>query len=730
METITWRDGTMVKAGGTLTNTMEPVPEDKVLEVADIVVLVLYLLFVLAVGLWSMYRTKRNTVKGYFLAGKDMVWWPIGASLFASNVGSGHFIGLAGTGAASGIAVSAYEFNAMFILILLAWLFLPIYVAAQVNTMPEYLRKRFGGQRIQLFIAILYLFIYIFTKISVDIYAGAVFIQQALHWDLYIAVIGLLLITTLYTVGGGLAAVIYTDALQTVIMLIGALILMGYAFVEIGGYSGLQEAYFHAIPSVRDLNTSCGYPRKDAFHIFRDPLTSDFPWPGVLIGMTIPSIWYWCTDQVIVQRSLSAKTLLHAKAGSLFAACLKILPIFIMVIPGMISRVLFTGKWRYLVVCHVPYSCRSSTLTSIVTLFLDQVACVDADICQRICGNPTGCSDIAYPKLVMELLPGGLRGLMMSVMVAALMSSLTSIFNSASTLFTMDIWHHLRPHCSEWELMVVGRIFVLVLVVLSILWIPLVQISQGGQLFMYIQSISSNLQPPVAVIFMAGCFWRRTNEMGAFWGLLLGILVGCFRMILDFIYPEPMCGQPDNRPLITKYVHYLHFSILLSVFTLITVVVVSLCTAPPEPDKISRLTWFTRFDVTNSEASQSETGAPSLGEKRSEGDNKNHEGISKRDQFTLSTEQCEEVKVDSEEITNTCHVSISAGELEKQRSKLVSFLLWFCGMDKRQEAESPAPTETPDHTQLHTEESHMHHIVNANLIVCLSAAVFLYAYFA
>ncbi|XP_072917169.1 sodium/myo-inositol cotransporter 2-like isoform X3 [Hemitrygon akajei] len=591
METRIWRDGTMVKAGGTLTNRVEPgsaLPEDKTLDVADIVVLVLYLLFVLAVGLWSMYRTKRNTVKGYFLAGKDMVWWPIGASLFASNVGSGHFIGLAGTGSASGIAVSAYEFNAMFILILLAWFFLPIYIAAEVNTMPEYLRKRFGGQRIRLFIAILYLFIYIFTKISVDIYAGAVFIQQALHWDLYIAVIGLLLITTLYTVGGGLAAVIYTDALQTVIMLIGALILMGY----------------------------------------------------------------------------------------------------------------------------------------------DDVACADADTCQRICGNPIGCSDIAYPKLVMELLPGGLRGLMMSVMVAALMSSLTSIFNSASTLFTMDIWHHIRPHCSEWELMVVGRIFVLVLVVLSILWIPLVQISQGGQLFMYIQSISSNLQPPVAVIFMAGCFWRRANEMGAFWGLLLGILVGCCRMILDFIYPEPMCGQPDKRPLITKHVHYLHFSILLTVFTLITVVVISLCTAPPEPDKISRLTWFTRFDVTNSEASQSETVAPSLGEKQSEGDNKNHEGISKRNQFTLSIEQCEEFKVDSEEITNMCHVSNSAGESEKQRSKLVSFLLWFCGMDKREEAESPAPTETPDHPQLHTEDSQKHYLINTSLIVCLSAAVFLYAYFA
>ncbi|XP_051878331.1 sodium/myo-inositol cotransporter 2 isoform X2 [Pristis pectinata] len=682
MVTMLWRDGAMVKAVGSLTSAAEPtqaVPEDKNLEVADIVVLVVYLLFVLAVGLWSMYRTKRNTVKGYFLAGKDMVWWPIGASLFASNVGSGHFIGLAGTGAASGIAVSAYEFNGMVILILLAWFFLPIYISAEVTTMPEYLLKRFGGQRIRLFIAILYLFIYIFTKISVDIYAGAIFIQQALHWDLYIAVVGLLVITTLYTVGGGLAAVIYTDALQTVIMLIGALILMGYAFAEVGGYSGLQETYFYAIPSVRDFNTSCGYPRKDAFHIFRDPVTSDFPWPGVLIGMTIPSIWYWCTDQVIVQRSLSGRTLLHAKGGSLFAACLKILPIFIMVLPGMISRVLFP----------------------------DQVACADADTCLRICGNPNGCSDIAYPKLVMELLPGGLRGLMMSVMIAALMSSLTSIFNSASTLFTMDIWHHLRPHCSEWELMVVGRVFVLVLVVMSVLWIPLVQISQGGQLFMYIQSISSYLQPPVAVVFMAGCFWRRTNEMGAFWGLLTGILVGCCRMVLDFIYPEPLCSQPDERPLITKHVHYLHFSILLSVFTLIMVVAISLSTTPPDPDKVNRLTWFTRFDGTNSVIGQSETVAPRFGVRRSEEDNKNQEGIS-----------------------NTNKLNLSTGESEKQRSKLISFLLWFCGMDKKEEADSPTSTEALDNTHLLKEESCMRYFINANLIVCLSAAVFLYAYFA
>ncbi|XP_048407894.1 sodium/myo-inositol cotransporter 2-like isoform X1 [Stegostoma tigrinum] len=695
---------TMEKTTNAPGSTAQAPVKQHTLNVADIVVLAVYLVFVLAVGFWSMYRTKRNTVKGYFLAGKNMVWWPIGASLFASNVGSGHFIGLAGTGAASGIAVSAYEFNGMIIVILLAWCFLPIYIAAEVTTMPEYLRKRFGGQRIQLFIAILYLFIYIFTKISVDIYAGAVFIQQALHWDLYIAVVGLLVITTLYTVGGGLAAVIYTDALQTVIMLIGALILMGFAFVEVEGYSGLQELYFHAIPTVRDLNTTCGLPRNDAFHIFRDPVTSDFPWPGVLIGMTIPSIWYWCTDQVIVQRSLSAKNLLHAKGGSLLAVYLKILPVFIMVFPGMISRVLFA----------------------------DEVACADADTCRRVCGNQIGCSDIAYPKLVMELLPGGLRGLMMSVMIAALMSSLTSIFNSASTLFTMDIWHHIRPHCTEWELMVVGRVFVLVLVVVSVLWIPLVQMSQGGQLFQYIQSISSYLQPPVAVVFMAGCFWKRTNEMGAFWGLLTGILVGCTRMVLDFIYPEPLCGQPDNRPLVTKYVHYLHFSIILSVFTLIVVVIISLSTKPPDLERISRLTWFTRFERNNSVVKQPDEAAASEIDctmKQPTESKQHQEDISNANSITFSKDQPDDGKVYLEEVSNMSNASFSVDESVNKRSKLISFLLWFCGMDNKKETVNAPTSEVLDTADSLSEDRHMRNFVNANLIICLSAAVFLYGFF-
>ncbi|XP_043833355.1 sodium/myo-inositol cotransporter 2 isoform X2 [Dromiciops gliroides] len=464
-------------------DSLEAFP-NKTLETVDIVVLVLYFVFVLGVGIWSMWKTKRDTVQGYFLAGGDMVWWPVGASLFASNIGSGHFIGLAGSGAAVGISVAAYEFNGIFSVLMLGWIFLPIYISGGVTTMPEYLRKRFGGKRIPLFLATLYLFIYIFTKISVDMYAGAIFIQQSLHLDLYVAVVGLLAITAVYTVAGGLAAVIYTDALQTVIMLGGAFTLVGYSFAAVGGMEGLMDKYFTALASNRSANSSCGLPRNDAFHIFRDPLNSDLPWPGVLLGMSIPSLWYWCTDQVIVQRSLAAKNLSHAKGGSLMAAYMKVLPLFLMVMPGMISRVLFP----------------------------DLVACASPETCQQICGNPAGCTDIAYPKLVLELLPLGLRGLMMSVMVAALMSSLTSIFNSSSTIFTMDLWLHFRPKSSEMELMIVGRVFVLLLVVVSILWIPLVQSSQGGQLFIYIQSISSYLQPPVAIVFIMGCFWKRTNE--------------------------------------------------------------------------------------------------------------------------------------------------------------------------------------------------------------------------
>ncbi|NWY67610.1 SC5AB protein, partial [Erithacus rubecula] len=647
------------------------------LEPVDIAVLVLYFLFVLAVGLWSMWKTQRSTVKGYFLAGGQMVWWPVGASLFASNVGSGHFIGLAGSGAASGIAATAYEWNGMFCVLVLAWLFLPIYIASGVTTMPEYLQRRFGGKRIQIFLAILYLFIYIFTKISVRLSLCCwartkceVLRQNKPSSSQFV----------LSALPGGLAAVIYTDALQTLIMLIGALSLMVFSFIEVGGLEGLQAKYFDAIPSIRKENSSCGLPREDAFHIFRDPVNSDLPWPGVLVGMTIPSLWYWCTDQVIVQRSLAAKNLSHAKGGSLMTSYLKILPLFMMVMPGMISRVLFP----------------------------DLVACAEPEICKKICGNPSGCSDIAYPKLVLELLPVGLRGLMMSVMIAALMSSLTSIFNSSSTIFTMDLWKHLRPRCSEWELMIVGRVFVLLLTVVSILWIPLVQAGQGGQLFIYIQSISSYLQPPVAMVFILGCFWRRANEKGAFWGLLLGLLLGAVRLVLDFIYPEPQCGEPDARPAVLKYMHYLYFSMVLGAVTTLTVLVVSVATEPPAPQMISRLTWFTRGDpVPKQELAASPSPSPEPAAK---------------DTATLQLELSPAAETPADGAKGAAEA--------KGSSKLLSTLLWLCGMESRQEAAETVPKPEPLPMASLEEKPLVKHILNINLLLCVCAGVFLWAYFA
>ncbi|KAM4598288.1 sodium/myo-inositol cotransporter 2 [Polymixia lowei] len=661
----------------------------------DIVVLVVYFLLVLAVGLWSMWKTKRSTVDGYFLAGKTMTWWPVGTSLFASNVGSGHFIGLAGSGAAAGIGAVAYEWNGMLMVLLLGWLFLPIYITSGVTTMPEYLQKRFGGRRIQLFIAILYLFIYIFTKISVDMYAGAVFIQQALRWNIYLAVVLLLFITALYTVAGGLAAVIYTDAVQTAIMLAGALTLMGFSFAEVGGWNALLEGYAAAIPSVRVPNTTCGIPREDSFHLFRDPVTSDLPWPGVIIGMSIPSMWYWCSDQVIVQRSLAAKNLTHAKGGSLLAAYLKILPFFIMLLPGMISRILYP----------------------------DEVACGDPEVCKEVCGNPVGCSDIAYAKLVMELLPSGLRGLMMAVMIAALMSSLTSIFNSSSTIFTMDLWRFFRPRATEWELMIVGRVFVLVLVVLSVVWIPVVQASQGGQLFIYIQSISTYLQPPVSIVFLTGCFWKRTNEKGAFWGLALGLSVGCTRMVLDFVYPSPLCYQEDSRPEVLKHVHYLYFSTMLSFLTLAVVVVVSLATEKPKPEQVSRLTWFTRFDPVE----KPKTLEVFTVEK------------SRETLETISTETREETFIETDQENGsgvTLHQRKDSSVASiKSQSRMMAALYWLCGLERQTEgenAQSPPPPPPPPEEAVCSldEEPCLRHVVNTNLIICLSVAVFIIGYWA
>ncbi|XP_061579366.1 sodium/myo-inositol cotransporter [Cololabis saira] len=541
------------------------------MEAADIAVVALYFLLVLVIGVFAMWKSNRSTVSGYFLAGRSMSWIVIGASLFVSNIGSEHFIGLAGSGAASGFAVAAWEFNALLLLQLLGWVFIPVYIHSGVFTMPAYLSKRFGGNRLKFYFAALSVLLYIFTKLSVDLYAGALFIQESLGWNLYVSILLLISMTALLTVTGGLVAVLYTDALQAVLMIGGALTLTIISLVKVGGLEGVRTKYMQAVPNVSAIlaagnftySPSCRIEAKpNALSILRGPLDEDIPWPGFILGQTPASIWYWCADQVIVQRVLAAKNIAHAKGSTLMAGFLKILPMFLIVIPGMISRILFT----------------------------DEIACIGPEHCMAVCGSRAGCSNLAYPRLVMAVMPVGLRGLMMAVMIAALMSDLDSIFNSASTIFTLDIYQTIRSEASQRELLVVGRMFVVVMVAISLAWVPVIIDMQGGQTYLYIQEVAGYLTPPIAALFLLGVFWRRCNEKGAFWGGMTGFTLGAIRLILAFIYRQPPCDQPDTRPAFIVHVHYMYFAAGLFWISGLVAVIVSLCTSPPSDEQVSTTT--------------------------------------------------------------------------------------------------------------------------------------------
>uniref|UniRef100_H2L354 Solute carrier family 5 member 9 n=1 Tax=Oryzias latipes TaxID=8090 RepID=H2L354_ORYLA len=592
-------------------------------DAADIAVVVVYFIVVMVTGIWASVRANRTTVGGYFLAGRSMTWWPIGASLMSSNVGSGLFIGLAGTGAAGGIAVGGFEWNAAWVLVALGWIFIPVYISAGVVTMPEYLAKRFGGRRIRIYMSVLSLLLYIFTKISTDMFSGALFIQVSFGWNLYLSTGVLLLVTAVYSVAGGLAAVIYTDALQTVIMVGGAFTLMFIAFSKVGWYEGLVAQYMSSVPSVTVLNTSCHFPRADAFHMLRDPVSGDLPWPGLVFGLTVLATWVWCADQVIVQRSLSAKSLSHAKAGSVLGGYLKLLPMFFIVMPGMISRALFPG----------------------------------------------------------------VRGLMLAVILAALMSSLTSIFNSSSTLFTLDLYHKARPNASEKELMIVGRIFILVLMCISLVWIPVIQTANSGQLFDYIQSVTSFLAPPITAVFVMAIFWPRVNEHGAFWGLMAGLVVGLIRMVLEFCFPPPACGQTDGRPAVVADVHYLYFALILLAFTGLVIAAVSLATAPISEEHLHRLTWWSRF----------------------------------------STEP--RVDLENPQTSPDPGSWTSSGADSSTRSKWKAVALWLCGLSGKNPESEPPRTENCDQNFLQ-EKSVWRNVCNFNALLLLAANVFLWGYFA
>lgn len=506
-----------------------------------------------------------------FLASRKMNWFTVGASIFASNLGSEHFIGLSGSAAANGISVAAFEMNALIILQLATWIFLPVLISAKISTLPEYMSKRFGGKRIRTYLAVLSILLYIFTKISVNLFSGGIFIQQAVGWNLYTSAMFILALTCIMTLTGGLKGAMMIDNLQAIVMTVGASIVSASALVEIGGWSGLKTKYSMAVPSKVPANlTHCAQPNPRAFQMLRPSDDRDMPWLGFLIGQTPASIWYWAADQMMVQRFLSARSLAHVQGSAVFAGYLKILPLVFMIIPGMISRCLYT----------------------------DEVGCIDPVECQRYCQSSVSCSNTAYPRLVLELMPRGARGMMVAAMVAALMQDLCNVFNSASALFSCDIWPLFRKYPNQKEQETAGRVFVICLVFASIMWIPVIQEMQGGQLFIYIQAVAAMFWPPICAVYICAVMWKRTNEAGAFWSLMIGFVLGFLRMAMSFMYKEPSCGQHiDERPWILKHVHYMYYAAFLFWATILCVVVISKLTRPPAPFRLIRTTFWTRFDT-------------------------------------------------------------------------------------------------------------------------------------
>ena len=506
----------------------------KALAAPDIAIIVVYFIIIFAIGFYFSRRERTSTE--YFLAGRDVGWFAIGASLFVSNISTEHFIGLAGSGATSGLAVGDFEWLACLILLLLGWVFVPFYLRSNVFTMPEFLERRFS-RSCAVYLAGISIIAYVFTKISVHLYAAAIVIQRVLNINaLWVAVI-LVIATGIYTIAGGLAAVIYTDLVQTLILIVGAVILTFIGLHRVGGFEGLRAAvpdsYFHMVKPISD---------------------PDFPWTGIFFGAPILGIWYWCTDQVIVQRVLSAKDEGHAKAGTIFAGFLKILPVFMLVLPGLIAIALFHDLFKF---------------------------------------GPNGQvlnGDIAYPTLIINLLPTGLVGLMIAALLAALMGAMSAVFNSASTLVTLDFYKKIRPNASEKQLVGFGRIMTGVMVLLGIAWVPFIS-RISSQLYVYLQSVQGYISPPIAACFILGILWTRLNALGAISSLLTGFFLGALRFILELMYPGGVEMTPSLQWLVSM--NFLHYSILMFVICCAVLVGVSLASPAPDRKKLAGLTFAT-----------------------------------------------------------------------------------------------------------------------------------------
>jgi SSS family solute:Na+ symporter len=522
-----------------------------VLEQLDWVVLGIYFLALVAVAVWVMLQ-KNNNTEDYFLAGRNVGWFVIGASIFASNIGSEHVVGLAGTGFESGAPMAHYELHA-WIVLMLGWLFLPFYIRSGAFTMPEFLEKRFDS-RSRWFLSLFSLVAYVLTKVSVTIYAGGIVVSELLAIPFWYGAIGIVLFTGVYTVVGGMKAVIYTETLQTIILILGSIIITYLGLQEVGGWSAFRETVIEVSP--------------DHFNMWRPMSDPDFPWTGLLFGGTIVGIWYWCTDQYIVQRTLAANNIKIGRRGAIFGAYLKLLPILIFLVPGIIAFALSIQN--------------------------PEIFSVDK-------------ADRAFPMLVKTLLPVGLKGLVAGGLMAALMSSLASVFNSCSTIFTIDIYKKLKPNKSEKSLLTTGKIATGFIVVLGIIWIPIMEKIGGGVMYQYLQNVQSYIAPPVTTVFLLGIIWKRVNSKAAITTLMSGLGLLILRLGSEIYYqPQIASGSSvDGFAFAFATVNFSHMAIFMFLFSVVLCISVSLLTSPPDYKTITGLSFGTLTDKQKQENTNS-----------------------------------------------------------------------------------------------------------------------------
>lgn len=541
---------------------------------------------ILACVAWWVIKKGKDEAADYFLAGRNLGWWIIGASIFASNIGSEHIVGLAGSGAKDGVALAHYEFHAWCLLVL-AWVFVPFYARSLVFTMPEFLERRFSpGSRYIL--SVVSLITFVVTKIAVGIFAGGV-VFSALFPDVqlgpmdsfWIGSIAVIILTGLYTALGGMRAVAYNDAVQVVVLICGSCLLTVYGLVKLGGWHNLHEICGsdmfnlwkplipHGVQStwapVMEKNAA-GAITKEAWYF-----NGNYPWLGMAICAPVIGLWYWCTDQYIIQRALGAPNERVARQGSIFAAVLKLFPVYLFIIPGLICYALVKSN-------KVP----------------ELSAHFDAQN--------------AFPLMVKYLLPAGLRGIVVAGLLSALMGSLAGVFNACSTLFTVDLYQKWKPNASQRELVHTGRIATVTLVVIALLWIPVVK--GRNDLYGYLQSVQGYLAPPVFVVFFFGVFWKRLNAQGCFWSMVIGFAVGLFRMLVDTPVSMKMQGYENGYPVGSflwkvNMTNFQYFSILITIISAVVMVLVSYMTAEPDYNKTKNLAFGNRSDEHRAESAKS-----------------------------------------------------------------------------------------------------------------------------